>query len=93
MAAWLRRLAWYVIDRYPVDREDRLHARRLLAVRVPDRSEVHEAMVYACIQSGVHTDFCPDTEFGPKTLEVLYHASKYLGNEIRTAGDVKALLL
>lgn len=93
MAKWIRRLAWYLIDLFPSDREDRIYARRLLAVRVPDASEVHDAIVYGCIQAGVRTEFSPDTEFGPKTLEVLHHASKYLGNEIRTADDIRALLL
>lgn len=93
MAKWIRRFAWYLIDIFPSDREDRIYARRLLAIRVPDASEVHDAIVHGCIQAGVRTEFSPDTEFGPKTLEVLHHASKYLGNEIRTADDIRALLL
>jgi len=93
LSNWLRRWAWWVIDRWPDVREDRAQARRLLAERKPPSDEVQAALEAAAAYCGVAlANLGPDTDLGAKRYEVLHYAAESLGNPLHTMQDLRDIL-
>ena len=91
----LRRLAWWILTRWPNAVEDRAQAWQILQTRLPAEDEIDAALRAAFAECGLSGEaFAQEFDLlhSGKLHEVLHHASAKLGNPLVTVRDVKALL-